>query len=359
MNLLGSGKLLAGAPVFAAGGLTFYWEDVILAGAAWGSWALLERDLRSGMTLLARAAAENSLPPRAELDAAITSFRYERNLISAQETRDWLARWSLAPGDWFDYLRRQLVQARTIDGRASCDADDDKSLSTPIRELYVDAVCSGTLERLARDLAIRAACLALDRQPPPAQFEGANSNLSSWTDDDVVLQMGCRLGVPPSRGRERLSLLMEVEQSYDCFRARSLDAEALAREVASHALEWTRIACEIVTFEDQTAAREALLCLRADGRTLHEVASAANRPATSECVYLDESSGIAEQLLGARQGDVIGPVAAHGRFVVIEVHERVPASCGDPEIIRRAESSIVNRLAATDLAPVIRWQKAF
>ena len=348
--------MLAGAPVFSAGGFTFYWEDVILAGAAWGSWALLERDLRSGRALLARAAAENSLPSRAELDAAITSFRYERNLISAQETRDWLARWNLAPGDWFNYLRRQLVQARIIGGS---DPDDDGSLSTPSRQLYVDAVCSGTLERLARNLAIRAACLAVDRQVSPTQLDAANTDPLSWTDDDVVLQMGCRLGVPPSRGRERLSLLAQVERSYDRFRARSRDGQALAREVASHALEWTRIACEIVTFDDQTAAREALLCLRADGRTLREVASAANRPATSECIYLDESSGIADQLLGARRGDVIGPVAAHGRFVVIEVHERVPVSCGDPDIIRRAESSILNRLAATDLAPLIRWQKVF
>lgn len=356
VNVLESGKLLTGEPVFVTGGRTYFWEDVILAGAIWGDWARLERELRLGIALLARVAAEDAAPTRHELDAAITSFRYERNLISAQETREWLSRWALRPDDWFGYLRRQLVRTRMPNGCGICEESDDAPLWTPLRMLYVESVCSGTLERLARELAVHAACLALDAL---TDLDDSDADRMPWLDVDAVLQNACRLGVSPARGRERLSLLAKAERSYCAFRARALSPAALAREIASHALEWTHVACESVTFDDQDVAREALLCLRADGRTLREVAATANRAATSERVYLDERSNVVDHLLGARKGDVIGPVAAAGRFVVIEVLDRVPASSGDPEIIRRAESSIVNRLAASELTPAIQWQKAF
>jgi hypothetical protein len=346
--------VLTGEPVFVTGGRTYFWEDVILAGAAWGEWTRLEGALRRRVAWLARAAAENAAPTREELDAAITRFRYERNLISAQETRDWLARWDLRPDDWFDYLRRQLVQARAPND--GWDAADETPLSTPLRALYVDAVCSGVLEQLARDLALRAASLALDAS---TAVDDADPDLVPWLEDDTVLQSACRLGVSPARGRERLALLAQGEWSYNALRVRALNPPALTREVATHALEWTQVACETVTFDDQAAAREALLCLRVDGRTLREVAAAANRSATSERVYLDEGSSVADMLLGAREGDVIGPVASDQRFLVIAVHDRVPASCDDPAIIRRAEASILSRLAASELVPAIKWQKAF
>jgi hypothetical protein len=356
VNLLASSKLLTGEPVFTTGGRSYFWEDVILAGAASGDWMRLERELHCGMALLGQARAENAEPTRAELEAAITSFRYERKLISAQETRDWLARWHLRPDDWFDHLRRKLVHERTPNDFAFGDPSGDVPRSTPHPALYVDAVCSGTLEERARDLALRAACLALDEQAPPADLDVADDPLLY---DDTVLQSACRLGVSAARGRERLSLLAKAERSYTAFRARALTPAALAREIASHALEWTHVACEVVTFDDQASAREALLCVRTDGRALREVAAVANRSVTSERVYLDERSSIADPLLGARKGDMVGPVAIGERFVVINVQDRVPASCTDPDIICRAESSIMSRLAASELAPAIQWQKAF
>lgn len=359
VNLVASGTPLSGESVFVTGGRTYFWEDVVLAGAAWGRWTRLERELRVGIELLARAAGENCAPTPQELDTAITSFRYQRNLISAQETRDWLARWNLHSDEWFDYLRRQFARARMPETDGTDTMNDDASLSSPARALYVESVCSGSLERLARDLALRAACLALREETTPGDVTNAEPDPPPWLEDDSILQLACRFGVSPSRGRERLSLLAAVERAYNAVRARALIPPALAHEIASHALEWTQVACETVTFEDETAAREAVLCLRADGRTLREVAVAANRSATTERVYLDTRSSVADHLLGARKGDVIGPVASDGRFLVIEVHDRVPASCGDPEVLRRAESGIMNRLTASELAPAIQWQKAF
>jgi hypothetical protein len=338
-----------GQPVFIVAGRTYFWEDVILAGLAWGEWPALERELAAGLAALSRARAEDALPTAEQLDKAARAFRYEHNLISAQEAHDWLERLALTAEDWLEYLRRRVARGQFPDDAPS------RSVAPPwsARQLHAEAVCSGTLERLARELATRAACLALSDGRCEQELR------EEETIDEGILADACRLGIRIARSRERLMYLARVERSYRGVRARALSASAIAQEVAAHRLEWTRIVCDTLSFESAASAREAALCVRVDHQPLCDVGAAAHRQAAREVIYLDDSSPVVARLFGAREGDVVGPVEMGSQYVVFEVLDRIPAATADTEVNLRAESSILHRLATRELAPMVQWQTSF
>ena len=343
---------LLGQAVFTVGGQRYYWEDVVLAGLASGEWDLPERDLRYGLACLARARAEHVLPENEELRAAAAAFRYERDLISADEASGWLARWKVRPEDWMDYLRRALLRRRWCADVASIADRFPPSAAEIEAARHAEAVCSGTLPRLARKLAERAACTV--------GAEVASTELAAHdAAGDELLAAGERLGIPRHRTRERLEVLARVERSYHAVRRRVLSARAVCGEIRAHQLEWTRAACDSIEFESEAAAREALLCVRADGQSLRDVAVAAHRTPAMRRLYLDElPQGLGDRVAGARPGDAFGPLAIDGSFVVLQLRAKILPSESDPEIIGRAEESLFSRVAQRELLPGVQWQSA-
>src|SRR5206468_173777 len=97
----------------------------------------------------ARAGDDNS----EAVAAAATRFRYDRGLLSAEELDEWLERWELTIGEWGDYLERSLLLEQD-ESDAPAERMEDASAAAAT---YVDAVCSGFLEREALEFAADAA----------------------------------------------------------------------------------------------------------------------------------------------------------------------------------------------------------
>ena len=355
-------RTLFGQPVFTVGRQPYFWEDVVLMGLVRRDWATLERDLRYGLACVARARAEHMLPCNEDLRKAAAAFRYERDLISAEEASNWLARWKLQQEDWTDYLRRTILRSRWRAELTRVADHFPPADAAVAAALHAEAVCSGTLGRLARELARRAACVA---RADLASTEIADDDVvepsieDTFTPADDLLVAAERLGIARARTRERLEVLRCVERSYRAFRRQVLSARAVAGEIRAHQLEWTRVACDSVVFESETAAREALLCLRADGQSLREVATAARRAPAAQCFFLDQlPPPLGDRVAGARQGDAFGPLAVDGTFMVLQVSGKILPSESDPEIIGRAEASLFSRVAQRELLPGVQWQSA-
>jgi len=343
---------LFGETVFTVGRQLYYWEDVVLAGLIRGEWALFERDLRYGLACLARARAENVLPSKQELQASAAAFRYERDLISAEEASGWLARWKVRPEDWMDYLRRAVLRSRWCANTEMIAERFPQAEAEVDAARHAEAVCSGTLARLARKLAERAACT-------DALSHDTAIDHDAFADGDALIAAAEGLGIPRARSRQRLDVVRRVERSYLEFRRRVLTACAISREIRTHQLDLTRVACDSIAFESEGAALEALLCLRADRQSVRDVAMAAHRTSTAQRLYFDQlPSTIGDRLAGARQGEVFGPIVFDGKFVVLQVNGKILPAEDDPEIISRAESSLFSRVVQRDLMPVIQWQSA-
>jgi len=271
---------------------------------------------------------------------------------SAEEASGWLARWKVRPEDWMDYLRRAVLRSRWCANTELIAERFPQAEAEVDAARHAEAVCSGTLARLARKLAERAACT-------DALSHDTAIDHDAFADGDALIAAAEGLGIPRARSRQRLDVVRRVERSYLEFRRRVLTACAISREIRTHQLDLTRVACDSIAFESEGAALEALLCLRADRQSVRDVAMAAHRTSTAQRLYFDQlPSTIGDRLAGARQGEVFGPIVFDGKFVVLQVNGKILPAEDDPEIISRAESSLFSRVVQRDLMPVIQWQSA-
>ena len=125
------------APVFTAGGHCFTWVEVIESARARGDWAALQGHVAGLIAREGELLAAGALPTAAETRVAADEFRYQRNLLSADELQDWLARRDISVGQWMAEMRRSLLQP--AEHAAAASPQDFERAS------WVHAVCSGKL----------------------------------------------------------------------------------------------------------------------------------------------------------------------------------------------------------------------
>ena len=311
---------LAGEPIFSVDDTRFTWGDVLLAAEVRGTLAELTELARHALAC-SRALAEAGTPPQPdEVRAAATRFRYERDLLSAEELDAWLARWHLELSDWTGYLGRALSVATLGDELG--DAGEPTEGGELSAAVAADAICSGMLEREASRLAADAA-LASD------------------------LAAG---------GLDRRELIAQVgAEATEACRALAAAAD-VEREIGARALEWTRIDAELLELADADAAREAALCVRVDGRPLADVAADIGVAVERRALYLEEAEQERlTELLGAGPGELVGPVARNGVFLLVHVRSRTRPSAADPELRQRAASYLVGRATKRALESRVRW----
>jgi hypothetical protein len=311
---------LAGEPVFSVDDTRFTWGDVLLAAEVCGTVAELTELARHALAC-SRALSEAGTPPQLDdVSAAATRFRYERDLLSAEELDAWLARWHLELSDWTGYLHRVLSVA-TFGGELG-DAGGPAEGGELSAAVAADAICSGMLEREAARFAADAAL--------------ARSLAAGGLDRRVLI---AQIGGEASEARQALEAAADVE-----------------REIGVRALEWTRIDAELLELADADAAREAALCVRVDGRPLADVAADIGVTVEPRALYLEEAEQERlTELLGAAPGELVGPFARDGVFLLVHVHSRTRPSVADPELQRRATSYLVQHATQRAIESRVRW----
>ena len=318
--------VLADRSLFTVAGLTYAWEDVLLAAELRGELGGLEQQTRQGLACLRRLAAEAEVMPAEAVRAAATVFRYERNLLAAEELEAWLDARGLTVSDWNGYLRRLVLRERWVDELDQIESeyavgDEDVEAALP-----AEAICTGFLSRAAERLAEDAAL---------ADADGAVAD-------------------NPDRG----ALIAAVAESAEAVRARAPSPPEIERVVASHALEWIRIEAETLELADAEAAREAALCVRVDGRPLAEVADECGVPANAEVFYLaDAHPGFQAALVSASPGELLGPFDQGDGQLLLQLLAKVEPSADDPELRRRATAVLAARGVERELRNRVVWHE--
>lgn len=316
---------IAEQSVFSGGGRTYRWSDVLEAAVARGNWAVLEQQTIAGLACARRQAVSGEPVDRTTLDDSARQFRQSRGLLAGDEMRAWLARWGLAVSDLREYLIRTHLRERwaqmldeTISGYPV--AEDEV-----VASLWPEAVCSGLLERSANALAADVA-LALD------SGEVADSR----------------------RGRGIGSILAIADRS----RVADQGEDAIQREISTNRLEWHRIAGESLELSSLDIAREVALMVREDGFALSDVAVQSGGELRRFQLYLSEvSDDDAVAFLGAQEGDVIGPRARDGRFVVDWIRKKEPPNPADPEVRSKAIAQLRARAVERATSTHVTWHE--
>jgi len=332
-------------PLFKTSTHTYTWLDMALAAMIRGDWSRFDQRLTRGAALVARAERMNEWPSTADVDASATAFRYERDLLTIDETEAWLARTGLTMERWTDILTRDLLRAR-----------DDEAALDPVAVASEDALvraeglCSGLFLRFTEQLAARAALAdALDEPVEPdavqAIVDRVHRAWPAWLD-----------GIATDRLDARLRRLAAVEAGFQAVAARLADDESMAARVDRSRLEWMRVDLERLSFETADAAAEAALCVREDGMTLSDVAMEAGQPIEDvRAVLEDLEEPLREVVLSAGVDTLVGPVDLAGRLTVAMVLCKTPPSLDDPLIRSRAERAIVESLGQKAIFSHVTW----
>jgi hypothetical protein len=349
---------LAGRRIFAVGKDVFTWEDVVLAAHLWDAIRPIEVRITEGL------AAEQHLGDEIPDDAVeelASEWRYERNLISADDTESWLAAREISVDEWLDHFRRAEARRR-VGKDLTAIAKRYRSASSGIDDiLFAEGMCSGSFsevtERLAGRVAVHARAVSdarAERAPTKAKLRPALERLPRPLRQKGLFDLSGTECV------KRAEVIAMMDLVYERFIAEATDGSAIAQEIEGHGLEWTRLDCRTLLFPSEEPAREVILLVRQDGLPIAKAASVAGAKVTrTHQVIEDLRPPLRDRLVAAQPGDLIGPVRVDGGFLVASVVKRVEPSSSDESIRARARERIERRIVQGEVDKRVTWHERF
>ena len=352
---------LAGRSIFSLGEHVFRWEDVVLAAYLWREFPALERRVREALACETRLQEVGSPVSEDDVEAAASDWRYERNLISADDTESWLSARSLSVDEWLAYVRRAHARKRCEGAVVSIVKKHRPSPDDLASVIFADAMCSGFVtdvtERLAGRVAIHARATSegsASGKAPKAKLQAAVQRLPIAIRQRGLFELGRTECV------KRAESIAMMDVVFDRFIARTTDTKALGEEIGSHGLDWTRLDCQTLLFATEEPAREAALLMREDHLPIAKAAKIAHSKAVPRQYVLEDTDPpLRDRLVVAQPGDLVGPVRLKDGFLVAAVRDRIEPSAGDQTIRDRARVRIAQRIVQGEVDERIRWHERF
>ncbi|HEY4273761.1 MAG TPA: hypothetical protein VGM65_17310 [Candidatus Udaeobacter sp.] len=279
-------------------------------------------------------------------DAAISSaaeaFRYEYDLITAEETERWLADRGLTFDDFTDYFARKYY-ANTLHEEVVPDEIEYHSAPVELRQLFLaELILSGELDRMISDLMWRLAALCAGQEPAPdailaekRKFLHRNgiesAQLANWLEK---LQ----------RDSKWFDEMLTIEAAYRKHCNTLLVPEARQRELMALRLPLTRFETEVVEVESHDAVQEALFCVREDGISMEEVAAEGRYPyRRTDFVLEDLPVDAQHRFLSVSAGDVLEPIARRDGFELCRIIKKIEPQPDDPSVKSRIDQRLLDR----------------
>ena len=246
-------------------------------------------------------------PDESAISSAVEAFRYEYDLITAEETEAWLANRELTLDDLADYLTREYY-ASTLHEEIIPDEIEYSSADVELRQSFLaELILSGELDRMTSDLIVRLAARCTGKELPPDMITAEKrkflhrNGITSEELADWLEQL--------QRDSKWLDEMLAMEAAYGKHCATLLTAEARQRELLALRLPLTKFKTEVIEVESLDAAREALFCVREDGMSMEEVATEGRYPYRRADFILEDLPVDAQhKFLSVSPGEVLKPL---------------------------------------------------
>jgi hypothetical protein len=280
----------------------------------------------------------------AGLDSAAEQFRYQYDLITAEETEQWLEVRGLSLENFSEYFARQQWGAANLENVEPQDIDYVSAAADDLRETFtVELILSGQLDQMTLTLSWRLAAAAAAKQVSPDAIAAVRKKFFEQTKFNEA-DLGHWLG---QLGRDEpwFDRTCTMEAAY-LERCRALLVPgALQREIATARLPLMRFEAEVLQLESRDAAQEALFCVREDGMSMEEVASEGGYPFSRvDFVLEDLNPDVQQKFLGVVDGQVLEPLERGGDgYELCRVVRKVEPKMDDPAIQTRVEQRLLNR----------------
>src|SRR5205085_2890926 len=280
--------------IFWQGDRCFTVKDVL-------DWAVIRGELESIWAEFMRAVECDRLANEQDLelddsalDSASIAFRYEHDLITAEETERWLDDRNLTLSEFSEYFAR-CHWGRTYTGKVNPAERSYQAASPDERDLLlVDLTLSGELDRLADRLSWRIAAQANEKTDVAEAVaeERKRFLLREKIGAEDLVDWLEKLG----RDADWLDDLLGAEVAYQRQTDSLVGEKNLQRELISMRLMLTRFEIEIIEVDSRDAAAEIFACVRSDGMEMAEVAEESRYPFHRSEVLLEDITLDQQQL---------------------------------------------------------------
>jgi len=290
-----------------------------------------------------------------EIESRMERFRYDNDLISAEEMEAWLEARGLTTGEFQGYFTRDywlhFLKEKVAPEEVDLSRIDDDMLGM----LECDPFLSRAFGPLAVALSRRLVAHAAAETPPnEGQVEEERRQFMQRTGLDPDRLQGWLESIGRDQGW--LDGMIEKEVSYRLRCESVLTNERLSRGMASLRLTLTRVKLETVEFDSTDAMHEAVLCVREDGLSLEEVAREARYPFTMLDLLADDLDEDARQkLLCASVGELQELSPAPGIFRLCRVLSKTEPDIADASIRSRIEQRILDTHFSDASSKDLRW----
>ncbi len=281
--------------MFEVEGETYCWEDVILAATRSGQWAALQQGTREALALAARLERDDEPEPEEEIEETASQFRYDRDLLRADDMEEWLAGRGVTVEEWMDMIRREVLRRRAGDDLEDSMAEwdpDPGQLAEAVRVELALRECrrsAGARPRRAGSRCCRGAAWGqaqADRGPDQRGRRLTSSNPIPQRKRRPRRSVIRPSPVwPRSAARAAAGSLDRLERDWARFQEsltgpgghRSRGESPPARLAEVRLLRPSAL-------PTSPQAREAALCIREDGLSIEQVADDAHEPVTESAV---------------------------------------------------------------------------
>ena len=278
------------------------------------------------------------------------AFRYTHDLITAEETEQWLSDRGLTLEEFTDYFARQYWQTELREKispvRAGRAVDVDLS-SAPdaLRHLFItDLIFSDELDRLTQQLTWRLAALAENGR--------AQTDSKEITREREEFLERHKIKPPKiadwlgqiDRDEEWLEEILAMEAAYRKSRETVLNSHAQKKQLAMLRVPLTQFEAEVIEVESRDAAKEALMCIQEDGMSMEQVATEARYPFRHVTFHQqDIPDDLQQKFWAVRPGDFLDPVPRGDGFELYRVVKRAEADLNDATVRERIDDRLLER----------------
>ena len=278
----------------------------------------------------------------AAISSATEAFRYEYDLITAEETEAWLANRGLTLNDFVDYFARRCCANGFYEEIGPVEVEY-QCASPELRELFVtELILSGELDRLTTAFMWRLAARCAEKNLHPDAVAVAEQKFFDRHEIEPA-QLAEWLG-KLGRDSEWFNLMLVIDASYRTRRDRLLVPQARQHELAALRLSLTRFETEIIELESRDAAKEAFFCVREDGMSMEEVAIEGRYPYRRADFILEDISLEAQQkFLCVCSGQVLKPIERGDGFELCRIVTKIEPRLEDPRVKSRIDQRLLDR----------------
>ena len=281
-------------------------------------------------------------PDEAAISSAAEAFRYEYDLITAEETEAWLANRGVTLDDLADYLTREYY-ASTLHDEIIPDEIEYSSADPELRQSFLaELILSGELDRMTSDLIVRLAARCAGKELPQEVIAAEKRKFLH------------RTGITPAqlpdwleqlkRDSNWLDEMLAIEAAYQKHCDTLLIPEARQRELLALRLPLTRFETEMIEVESLDAAREAMFCVREDGMSMEEVATEGGYPyRRADFILEDLPVDSQHRFLSVSAGEMLKPLAHGDGFELRRILKKIEPHPNDPNVRSRIDQRLLDR----------------